>query len=65
MSTMIRAARPQVKAARHTARPVASFGAGLLRFVPFAVTAPGFAEPSDADRAAVGQMFADDAEPDL
>jgi hypothetical protein len=37
-----------------------TFGAGLLCYVPFAVLAPGFIEPSDEDRAAVGAMFADD-----
>jgi hypothetical protein len=63
MTTMIRTARPQVKATRKTGRPDHPFGAGLLRFVPFAVTAPGFVEPSDSDRAAVGLMFADDDEP--
>ncbi len=31
--------------------------------MPFAVTAPGFVEPSDEDRAVIGQMFAD-PEPD-
>jgi hypothetical protein len=43
-------------------RKPARFGAGLSVFVPFAVTAPGFIEPSDADRAAVGSLFADIAD---
>jgi hypothetical protein len=49
-------------------RPVSlRFGAGLFRFSTYAATAAGFVEPSDEDRAAVGQMFADyhsDPEPD-
>jgi hypothetical protein len=53
--------------ATHTvvkSRPVTRrFGAGLFRFTPYAVTAPGFTEPSDEDRAAAALMFAD-TEPD-
>jgi hypothetical protein len=63
--SIIRVNHPPVKPTRRTGRPSAPFGAGLFCFVPFAVLAPGFVEPSDADRAVVGQMFADDAEPDF
>ena len=63
MSTMTTARRTvNRKPARRTARPSAPFGAGLFRFVPFAVTAAGYVEPSDADRAAASAMFND--EPD-
>ena len=55
-------------AATHTvvkSRPATGrFGAGLFRFNHYAVTAPGFVEPSDDDRAAVGALFADESEPD-
>lgn len=61
MSTMT-AARLKIKPTRRTARPDAPFGAGLTRFVPFAVLAPGFVEPSDEDRAAVGPLFAGGAD---
>jgi hypothetical protein len=43
------------------------FGADLFSFFTYAVTATRFVEPSDEDRAAVGQMFADyhtEPEPD-
>ena len=62
MSRMICTASPKVKPARRTARPSAPFGSGLFRFVAFAVTAAGYAEPSDADRAAAATMFT--GEPD-
>jgi hypothetical protein len=63
--SMISTRARRVKVTRHTARPSAPFGAGLTRFVPFAVTAPGFVEPSDEDRAIVGQLFSDyESEPD-
>jgi hypothetical protein len=64
MSRMIRTASPKVKPARRTARPAAPFGAGLLRYIPFAVTAPGFVEPGDADRRWAAQAFADASGPD-
>jgi hypothetical protein len=54
---------PKVKPARKSARLDRPFGAGLFRFTPYAVTAPGFTEPSDEDRAAAALMFAD-SEPD-
>jgi hypothetical protein len=54
----------RVKSTRHTSRPAAPFGAGLTRFVAFAVTAPGFVDPSDEDKAAAAAMFARDDEPD-
>lgn len=51
-------------AATHTvvkSAPVARrFGQGLLRFVPAAVTAPGFVEPSEDDRRAAAAMFGRD-----
>jgi hypothetical protein len=40
------------------------FGHGLVRFVAFAVVAPGFVEPSDEDKAAAAAMFADGPESD-
>jgi hypothetical protein len=49
------AATHSVVESRPSARP---FGAGLVRCIPFAVTAPGFVEPSDEDLATVGQLFA-------
>ena len=61
--SIIRYCRPPVKPTRRTPRPTVAFGAGLLCYVPLAVLAPGFAEPSDEDRAVVAEMFAD-AEPD-
>jgi hypothetical protein len=63
MSTMT-AARPKIKPTRRTARPAASFGAGILRFAPFAVTYPDHFEPSAEDRAAAAAMFAADADAD-
>ena len=62
--SMISTRTRRVKPARRTARSSAPFGAGLVRFVPFAVTAPGYVEPSDADKSAAAAMFAD-AEPDF
>jgi hypothetical protein len=47
MSRIMCVATPEVKPVRRTARPVAPFGSGLVRFIPFAVSAPGFIEPSD------------------
>lgn len=65
MSTMTAARRTvNRKVARRTARPDAPFGAGLLRFVPFAVTYPDHFEPSDEDKAAAVLMFAAADEPD-
>jgi hypothetical protein len=55
--------RPPVKPTRRTPRPPGPFGAGLFTFIPLAVMATGFVEPSDEDRAAVVAIFAD-AEPD-
>jgi hypothetical protein len=60
--SMISTQTRRVKPTRRTARPHRPFAAGLTRFVSYAVTAPGFVEPSDEDRAAVGAMFADDAD---
>jgi hypothetical protein len=63
MSTMTAARRTvNHKPTRRTARPDAPFGAGILRFVPFAVTCPDDFEPSDEDKAAAARMFADDAD---
>lgn len=55
-----------VKRTRHTRRPSAPFGAGILpRFSLFAVTASGFSEPSEADRVwAAGVYGEDGTEPD-
>lgn len=62
MSTMT-AARPKIKPTRRTARSDAPFGAGLTRFVPFAVTAPGYVEPSDEDNAWAAANLNDEPEP--
>lgn len=63
MSRIMCLATPKVKAARKTPRPDRPFGQGILRFVPFAVTAPGFIEPSDEDRAwAAYHLNADSAD---
>jgi hypothetical protein len=65
MTRIICTSDAKVKPVRRTARPGRPFGASLFRFTPYAITAPGLVEPSDEDRAAVGQLFADDqAEPD-
>jgi hypothetical protein len=61
MSTMT-AARSKIKPTRRTARPDAPFGAGILRFVPLAVTCPDHFEPSELDRAAAAAMFGADAD---
>lgn len=52
----------RVKTARRTVRPDRPFGSGLTHYVAFAVTAPGFVEPSDEDRTAAALLFADDAD---
>jgi hypothetical protein len=64
MSRMMCVSSTKVKATRNTSRPAAPFGRGILRFVAFAVTAPGFVEPSIEDRMAAAQMFGDAGEPD-
>jgi hypothetical protein len=61
MSTMT-TARSKIKPTRRTARPDAPFGAGILRFVPFAVIYPDHFEPGDEDKAAAAAMFGDDAD---
>jgi hypothetical protein len=60
MSRIICIPSRRVKLTRRTARHDRSFGAGLVHFVPIAVTAPGYVEPSDEDKAAAAAMFADD-----
>lgn len=60
--SMIGTQTRRVKPARRTARTDRPFGSGLIHFVAYAVTAADFVEPSDEDRAAVGAMFADDAD---
>jgi hypothetical protein len=62
--SMISTRTRRVKATRHTARPSAPFGAGLTNYVPFAVVAEGFVEPTDEDKAAAARIFADEPEPD-
>jgi hypothetical protein len=62
--SMISTRTRRFKPTRRTARPAASFGAGLNFFVPLAVVAEGFVEPTDEDKAAVAQMFADGPEPE-
>jgi hypothetical protein len=59
MSRIMCVATPKVKPVRNANRPAGRFGAGLFRVTPYAVTAPGFVEPTDEDRAAVRQLFAD------
>ena len=60
MSRIVCLASPKIKTTRKTTRPDRPFGSGILRFIPLS---RGF-EPSDADRAAAAQMFADATEPD-
>jgi hypothetical protein len=64
MSRIFSPSPRKVKATRRNARPAAPFGSGLVRYVAFAVTAPGFVEPSDEDRAWAAREFADGPEPD-
>jgi hypothetical protein len=60
MSRIMCVSSRKVKATRHSRRPAAPFGSGILRVVPMS---RGF-EPSADDRRAAAQMFADDGEPD-
>lgn len=60
MSRMICVPSRRVKPARRTARSNRPFGAGLTHYIPFAVIAGNFLEPSDEDKAAAAAMFADD-----
>jgi hypothetical protein len=56
---IIAVASVPVKPTRVAPCIAAPFGAGLFRFSAYAVTAAGFREPSDEDRAACGSLFAD------
>jgi hypothetical protein len=60
MSRIMCVSSRKVKATRHSRRPAAPFGSGILRFVPMS---RGF-EPSADDRRAAAQMFADAGDPD-
>jgi hypothetical protein len=60
MSRIMCVSSRKAKVTRHSHRPAAPFGAGILRFVPLS---RGF-EPSADDRRAAAQMFADAGEPD-
>jgi hypothetical protein len=60
--SMISTKARNVKPTRRTARPFAPFGAGLVHYVPFAVAAADFVEPSDEDKAAAAALFSADAD---
>jgi hypothetical protein len=62
--SMIRTRTRRIKATRHTARSAAPFGAGLFRFNPYAVFAPGFVEPRDEARDAAATSADSGPEPD-